>query len=198
MTETIATARIELLDADPPIWREVEVPVGITLKVLHDIVQAVLGWQDSHLWEFTIARRRYGPRMRDVWGMDETADAAKTCLADVLRPRRTVIDYIYDFGDSWEHRIVLTRVRPAEEGAMYPRYVAGSGGAPPEDCGGLPGFYELLDAKADAKHPSHDEAEEWLGDYDPQAIDTARIARKLARIAKRRAGARTRRIPKVE
>lgn len=195
MTDTfdeIASVRIELRGTDPPIWRQVEVPTSITLKVLHDVVQAAMGWFDSHLWEFTVDRQRYGPPMGQDWGTQPRRDAAKVRLRDVLRPRRTTIDYLYDFGDGWEHRLTITKVRQAEPGIGYPRYVAGERNAPPEDCGGIPGFYEQLDILADPEHPDHEEVAEWFDDYDPEALDELVIKIALGRIAKRRNSAAAR------
>lgn len=195
MTDTfdeIATVRIELRDTDPPIWRQVEVPTSITLKVLHDVVQAAMGWFDCHLWEFTVDRQRYGPPMGQDWGTQPRRDAAKVRLRDVLRPRRTTIDYLYDFGDGWEHRLTVTKVRQGEPGIGYPRYVAGERNAPPEDCGGIPGFYEQLDILADPQHPDHEEVAEWFDDYDPEALDELVIKIALGRIAKRRNAAAAR------
>ena len=114
MSNDIATVRIELVDTDPLIWRQVEVPTAMTLKALHDVIQVVMGWTNSHLWEFTIGKQRYGlPQANDGWGDTPAIDASKTLLRDVLIPRSTVIDYLYDFGDSWEHRLTVTNVRPA-------------------------------------------------------------------------------------
>ena len=107
----IATVRIELQDIDPLIWRQVEVPTSITLKVLHDIIQAVMGWFDYHLWEFTIGKQKYGLPMDDDWGTEPRIAAGKVRLRDVLKPRKTIIDYTYDFGDSWEHRLTVTDAR---------------------------------------------------------------------------------------
>lgn len=139
--EQIATLRIELLDTEPVIWRQVEIPTAITLKGLHDVVQAAMSWDDQHLWELKLGRQRYGrPIPGDDWGGEPTLRAEKVMLAEVLKPRKTVFDYLYDFGDSWEHRLTITDVRPGEPDAVYPRYVAGEHAAPPEDCGGVPGF----------------------------------------------------------
>jgi hypothetical protein len=110
----------------------------------------------------------------------------------VLRPRRTTIDYLYDFGDCWEHRLTVTDIRAGDPELSYPRYIAGERNAPPEDCGGIPGFYETLDAAADPKHPDHAEAEEWLDDYDPDEIDELPIKYALSRIANQRNAARAR------
>jgi Plasmid pRiA4b ORF-3-like protein len=188
----IASVRIELKNSDPLIWRQVEVPTSITLKVLHDVIQIVMGWFDYHLWEFSIAGRRYGLPMDEDWGTEPPIEATKARLRDVLKQRKTTIDYLYDFGDSWELRLTVTDIRAGEAGGSYPRLVAGERNAPPEDCGGIPGFYALLDAIADPHHPNHAEATEWLDDYDPNVIDTMPIGYALIRIARRRNAARTR------
>src|SRR5215470_8901218 len=92
----IATLRIELQDTDPVIWRQVEVPTSATLKVLHDIIQAVMGWFNYHLWEFTIGKQRYGLATDDDWGTEPCIAAGKVRLRDVLKTRKTIIDYTYD------------------------------------------------------------------------------------------------------
>lgn len=183
----IATLRIELCDTEPLIWRQVEVPTSVTLKVLHDIVQITMGWLDYHLWEFSIAGQRFGLPMDEAngnsWGTAPRKEAGKVRLRDVLQPRKTTIDYLYDFGDSWEHRLTVTNIRQADPANSYPRYIGGEWNGPPEDCGGIPGFYDMLDAVADPKHPNHDHAKEWLDDYDPKTIDELQIRYALSRIA---------------
>src|SRR5437667_2721141 len=89
----IATVRIELRHTEPLIWREVEVPTSITLKVLHDIIQALMGWFDCHLWEFTVGGRRYGLPMDEDWGSKPRLMASKVRLRDVLSPGKTIIEY---------------------------------------------------------------------------------------------------------
>lgn len=190
----IATVRIELQDTDPLIWREVEAPTSITLRVLHDIIQAVMGWCDCHLWEFTIGKQRYVPPMLmdDAPGTLPMIAADKVRLRDVLKPRKTVIDYLYDIGDSWEHRLTVTSVRAGEPGVSYPRYIGGETNGPPEDCGGIPGFSQLLDVLADPEHPDHAFLKQWAGDYDPDTFDSLPIKYALGRIANRRNAARAR------
>ncbi|NKX68243.1 plasmid pRiA4b ORF-3 family protein (plasmid) [Labrenzia sp. 5N] len=188
----IATVRIELQDTDPLIWREVEVPTSITLKVLHDVIQAVMGWFDHHLWEFTVGKQRYGLPTGKDWGTEPRKEAAKVRLRDILKPRKTMIDYLYDFGDSWEHRLTVTDVRTGDPDASYPRYVGGNRNAPPEDCGGTPGFYDMLDALADPSHPNHADATEWADEYNPVTIDELPIKYALLRIANRRNAAKVR------
>ncbi len=193
----ICTVRIELLDTDPLIWREVEVPTSITLKVLHDIVQITMGWLDQHLWEFKIGGRTYGLPMDEDWGTAPRTEAMKVRLRDVLKPRKTVIDYTYDFGDSWEHRLTVTKIRPGLPGVSYPHYVGGEWDCPPEDCGGIPGYYNMLDALADPEHPDHAEVAEYLEDWDPKEIDELPLRIALGRISNRRNAARTRITKKI-
>jgi hypothetical protein len=182
----IATLRIELRGSDPLIWRVVEVPTSITLKVLHDIVQVSMGWCDYHLWEMVIDGTTYGLPMDEDFGSAPRKVADKVRLRDVLTGQTTQIDYTYDFGDSWEHSIVVSDVRTGIPGLGYPRFVAGERDCPPEDCGGIPGFYEMLEARADPKHPDHADVVEWLDGYDPEELDVFPIEGALGRIAARR------------
>jgi len=188
----IATVCIELRHTDPLIWRQVEVPTSITLKVLHDIIQVVMGWFDYHLWEFTIGKQRYGLPIDEDWGTEPRMEASKVRLRDVLKARKNIIDYIYDFGDCWEHRLTVTDIRAGKPGVSYPRYIGGERNGPPEDCGGIPGFYELLQALADTAHPSHAQLKECAGDYDPDSFDELPIKYALGRIANRRNAAKAR------
>ena len=182
--------RIELRDSEPPIWRQVDVPTSVTLKVLHDIVQAVMDWGDYHLWEFTIGDKRYGLPSDEDWGATPLGNAAKVRLRDVLRQPETEIDYTYDFGDDWKLLLTATDIRQGELGGFYPHYVAGERNGPPEDCGGIPGFYDKLEALADSNDPEHTEVSEWFGDYDPGTVDIRRIRYFLCGIVNRREAGR--------
>lgn len=182
----IATVRIELKDSAPPIWRVVEVPTSITLKVLHDIVQAAMGWLDYHLWELVIDGHTYGLPMDDDWGTVPRKVAARTRLRDVLASGTTRIDYTYDFGANWEHNLIVSEVRSGDPGTAYPRFIEGERDCPPEDCGGIPGFYEMLEARADPEHSDHVAITEWLDEYDPDELDVFPIQVALGRIAARR------------
>jgi hypothetical protein len=188
----IATVRIELRHSDPLIWREVDVPTSVTLKVLHDIIQATMGWFDYHLWEFSIEGRAYSLPMHSDGAIEARSDASKVRLRDVLAPATTTIDYLYDFGDEWEHRLTVTNVRAGDAAVGYPRYIGGERNGPPEDCGGILGFYELLEALADPSHPNHAVATEWADDYDPDAIDEIPFTIGIEIIANRRNAAKVR------
>jgi hypothetical protein len=166
--------------------------LGQGANVLHDIVQATMGWFDLHLWEFTVAKRKYGLPMDEDWGTKPRIDATKVRLRDLLGPRKTTIDYLYDFGDCWEHRLTVTGIRAGDPSLSYPRYIAGERNGPPEDRGGIPGFSATLDAAVNPDHPQHAEAEERLDGYDPDELDELPINYALARIANRRNAIRTR------
>jgi hypothetical protein len=106
-----------------------------------------LGWLDYHLWEFVIDGRTYGLPMEEDWGTRPRKDAAKVRLREILKPSETLIDYVYDFGDGWEHEIRVSNIRKGAPEIGYPRYVAGERSGPPEDRGGVLGFYNLLSAR---------------------------------------------------
>lgn len=182
----IATVRIELKDSDPLIWRMVEVPTSVTLKVLHDIVQVTMGWLDHHLWKMVIGGQTYGLLMNEDWDTAHRKPATRTRLRNVLSLGTTRIDYTYDFGDNWGHTLSVSDVRAGDPGTAYPCYIAGERRCPPEDCGGIPGFYDMLEARADPDHPDHAEICEWLNGYNPDELDVSLIEVALGRIAARR------------
>jgi len=130
--------------------------------------------------------------MDDDWGTEPRIAAGKVHLRDVLKPRKTIIDYTYDFGDSWEHRLSVTDVRTGQPGVSYPRYIAGERNGPPEDCGGMPVSCEWFEEISDPTHEGHAEAKEWADEYDPSIFDELLIKYALSRIANRRNAANAR------
>ena len=181
--DEICTIRIELVDSDPPIWRDVEVPTSLALDDLHIVVQIAMAWENCHLWEFTIAKTRYGEPSDEDWRDEPAIDAARVRLRDVTGPRRTTIAYHYDFGDNWQHKLIVTKKRPPEPGQVYPRYVAGERNAPPEDSGGIFGYYEKLKTLDDPGDPDHADIKQWLGAYDRDTVDAQAIGDGLYRFA---------------
>jgi hypothetical protein len=145
-----------------------------------------MGWLDYHLWEMVIDGQTYGLPMDEDWGTSPRKVAEKVRLRDVLAPGKTRIDYTYDFGDCWEHTLTVSDVRTGDPATAYPRFIAGERDCPPEDCGGIPGFYEMLEARADPTHPDHADITEWLDGYDPDELDALPIQVALGRIAARR------------
>lgn len=191
MIETVARLHIVLADTDPLIWRRVDVPVDANLKMLHDVIQGAMGWLDYHLWEFEADDKRYGVTDPD-WPDDRLFAAKNTKLRTLLDRGVRRLLYTYDMGDNWEHIVTVEAVREGKAGTKYPRYVEGERRAPPEDCGGTPGFEAFLEAVTDPRHPEHEDATEWhQGCYgkpfDPDEIDERDAKLRIGAIAKRRA-----------
>lgn len=172
--------KIELLWIEPPVWRRIVVPATIPLGKLHLVIQACMGWTDSHLHEFEIADCRYG--MADPDWPDDTLSEKKVSLSKALGAKKT-FRYVYDFGDDWEHRIKVEKVLPPDASLRHPLCLDGANACPPEDIGGAPGYVEFLNALADPAHPEREEMLDWVGgEFDPAAFDLARINQRLQRI----------------
>ena len=93
------------------------------------------------------------------------------------------MEYVYDMGDNWQHRIIVEKVMPAKLGALYPQFLGRERRCPPEDCGGFPGYYEFLDNIASKQSKNRKAALEWYGrPYDPDDIDEKQIVGALKRI----------------
>ena len=182
--DNIVVLRIELEHIEPMIWRRVAVPASINLKALHQVIQAAMGWMDYHLWAFTADERQYSILIPDDPDWNERiANAATTKLAAILAGSVTEFGYVYDFGDNWEHRIVVENIKRAEPGALYPQFLGGERRCPPEDCGSVPGYYEFLDNIASKQSKKRKAALDWYGrPYDPDNIDAKQIVMALNRI----------------
>jgi hypothetical protein len=180
-TDTIATLRIEIKYIEPLIWRRVAVRTSMKLMALHTVIQATVGWLDYHLWEFVIDERKYGIPDSD---RPHVKNGTTTQLAAILASGITEFGYVYDFGDNWEHRIVVEEVGTAEAGAKYPRFLGGERRCPPEDCGGPPGYFDFIENIARKRSNKAKEALDWYGGpYDPDDIDLEHINITLGRIA---------------
>jgi len=181
--EEIYQIKVTLLGTKPPIWRRLLVPADLTLAQLHNALQSAMGWDDEHMHEFRVGQRRFGrPEPVDPFMRMPRVESERTArLSAVLGRAGAKIIYTYDFGDSWEHSIVLEKQLPADPNTTYPVCMDGQLACPPEDCGGIPGFYDLLDALDDPSHERHEELSDWIGeDFDPQAFSLDLVNRKLA------------------
>jgi hypothetical protein len=163
--------KVTLLYTDPPIWRRLLVPAS-ALEQMHFVLQAAMGWDDSHVHEFSVGKRRFGQPSpyEQFMGRTVTEDERKVRLAGILARVGSKFTYTYDFGDTWEHVVVLEKRLPADLSISYPACTDGQLACPPEDCGGIPGYYDLVEALADPDHERHEEMLEWIGDFDPQAF----------------------------
>jgi hypothetical protein len=164
--------KITLRYIRPPIWRRIEVPSDVTLDELHLILQAAMGWTNSHLHQFKVGKIYYGEPSIDEFSDLNLKDESKARLHRVLsRPKQKMI-YEYDFGDGWEHEILLEKVLQPDSGVRYPRCLGGARACPPEDCGGTGGYMNFLEAISDPEHEEHDEYLDWIGgEFDPEKFD---------------------------
>jgi hypothetical protein len=172
--------KVTLQESRPPIWRRIQVPADIPLSTLHKVLQVVMGWQDYHLHQFIVNGEAYGVPDPDDWL--EIKDERRVRLNTLLREPKARLDYQYDFGDDWEHRVVLEKVLPGQE-LEHPLCITGKRACPPEDCGGVWGYENFLEAMRDPKHPEHEELLDWIGgEFDPEAFDLGEVNQRLQRI----------------
>jgi hypothetical protein len=177
---SIYQIKISLIGAKPPIWRTILVPSDLRLDAFHDVIQTVMGWRDCHLHQFIENNVYYGIP-DDKFGM-EIEDEAKFKLFHLLKKEKDTIKYEYDFGDSWEHKILLEKILPYDGKTVLPVCIKGKRACPPEDCGGIWGYEELLETISNPKHPDHEDMLEWLGgEFDPEEFDLEQINGDLAK-----------------
>lgn len=159
-----------------PIWRRVQVAGGIRLSDFHDAIQTAFGWTDSHLHEFCIGGRTYG--QPDDFDVDIENESAITLARAVGTVRRFL--YVYDFGDDWQHDVVVEKIVHGNSASERPLCLGGRRHRPPEDCGGPRGYKDFLAAIQDPAHEEHEAMLEWVGgSFDPEAFDIAGVNRAL-------------------
>lgn len=169
--QPVLQIRIDLEEVDPPIWRRLLVPSEIRLDRLHAVIQVAMGWTDSHLHAFTIGGKRYGEPVDD--GFSKDLDEKKFTLVKAIERNRQ-FRYEYDFGDDWQHQVVLEDTFTVPIGLTFAVCLEGARSCPPEDCGGAYGYANMLAAVSDPKHEEFDEYTEWLGEgFDPEEFSLA-------------------------
>ena len=151
--------KVTLNHIKPPIWRRLRVPVSWHLGLLSEAILRGMGWDGGHLHAFEIGDRQYG----DPATIDDAENERKITIKKLIADGVSRFTYVYDFGDSWDHS-VLIEAKPVPAGETTPGCVAGARACPPEDCGGPPGYFDLLNALAAPDEPQSREILEWLGD----------------------------------
>ena len=176
---------VTLLDVKPSVMRRIELPGSMRLDRLHRVLQATMPWQNYHLYEFETGRTRWGLPDPD-FGAD-VRPAIKVTLAElVVAAGDGPISYLYDFGDSWEHRLTVEGTFAADPSHLYPRLIEIAGRCPPEDVGGIPGYERFLDILADPSHPEHEEVLEWHGGpFDPNIPPADELHLDVLKLAKK-------------
>ena len=175
--------KISLIDAQPAIWRRIQVK-DCTLDKFHEHIQTAMGWTNSHLHHFDVDGQLYGDPelMEENFAEMNYRDSTVTLLSSVLPPdgKRFQFRYTYDFGDGWEHEVLFEGCPKAERGQKYPICLEGERACPPEDVGGVGGFAEFLERIKDREHRERVETLEWVeGWFDPEEFDAATATKSM-------------------
>jgi len=180
MNDRLYLLKISLLDIKPEIWRRFVVPGSITLDRLHDVIQIIMGWQDYHLHIFTIGKKRYteNPEFKD-----DGAHDGMFRLVDLIKQKGRTFGYLYDFGDCWEHEITIEDSRYFNPDLQAPiQCFKGAKACPPEDVGGVPGYFEFLGILKNPSHEEHEHYKAWYasfpwydGVFDSNAFDVNKV-----------------------
>ena len=177
MDERAVQLKISLKNSTPPIWRRVLVKSSISFYELHYTIQIAMGWENYHLYDFQIGNYRIGIIDEDFndpeSGSSDVIDATQITLEEVLSKGEVKsFTYEYDFGDGWIHSVVVEKTMPLDPDTYYPVCIKGKLNCPPEDCGGLYGYYNLLEIISNKKHPEYKEMLDWMGGgFDPNEFE---------------------------
>lgn len=174
MANKIYRIKIALRDFKPKIWRRILIPSDIYLSEFHLIIQIAMGWSNCHLHQFIKNNKYYRERMMydDFWDEMENIDYENIKVSDLLKKEKEKVVYEYDFGDSWEHDIILEKILEVDNNLEYPVCLKGKMNCPPEDCGGVWGYSDMLEVLKDTDHEEYESYLEWLGeDFDPEYFD---------------------------
>lgn len=184
--ESVYQLKVTLKGAQPPIWRRLQVPAAVDLKELHLLFQVVMGWHNEHLYEFRVGQRYFGEPEPKSWGVEgfgpPIQDARKTPLLEIAPRAGSKFLYTYDMGDSWEHQVLVEKVIAANPEAHLPTCLAGQRACPPEDCGGVWGYRDIIAALERPDATQSAELLEWVGDgFEPDKFDLAAVNAQLSR-----------------
>ena len=166
MTKQIYQIQIALKGSKPKIWRRLLIPSDTSLPKLHEIIQIAMGWEGYHLHQFEKNNICYSTKSieDDMWGGVDIVDYKRIKISSLLISEKDKIKYEYDFGDSWEHDVILEKITDVTEKPKHAVCIAGKRNCPPEDCGGIWGYEDLLEILKNPEHAEYQEMLDWLGD----------------------------------
>lgn len=179
--------RVSLEGIEPLIWRRLQVPGSASLGWLHAVIQVAMGWTNSHLHQFLVGKRIYSDPSFEIDEFEDSPrvlDENKTAIHEIVPRAKSTFVYEYDFGDSWDHRITVEKILDADPAEGKPaRCLDGERACPPEDCGGVWGYEDLLKIIRNPKHEEYESMMEWLdGTFDPGAFDRDKINKYLRKL----------------
>ena len=180
LPNSVYTLKVTLRGVKPPIWRRLQVADTTTMAQLHKIIQALMGWEDEHLHQFTIGTDVYGEA--SVEGYRRVRDEKRFKLGELVPAAPAKFAYLYDFSVNWEFEVAVEEITPPVEGQLLPLYQKGKRAAPPELIGGAWGYQALLEAKENPRHPERERFAELIANYDPDAVDMDAINRRLKKV----------------
>lgn len=179
--DSIYQLKVTLKGSNPAIWRKVQVPSHITLYKLQRILQIIMGWTNTHLHQFIINGTCYG-QSHPEYGLEMKTER-RARLDELVPEENAHFIYEYNLDDSWLHDIELEKILRQEPGVHYPICVGGDRACPPEDCGGIRGYHEVLKILKNPEDPDYQQTIEWLGeDFDPKAFEQDEVNRQLKAI----------------
>lgn len=174
----VLTLRVTLNDVAPPIWRSFKVPDSLTLHQLHQVLQTVMGWSDIHLYSFQIKDHEYA--LPNEESPEEPIKPVSTPLAHFHFAPGELFEYMYDFGDWWQHQVLVEATEPAEVDLDIPRCLGGARNCPPENCGGFPGYEQLIEVLLKREGQEYQDLLDWLEEpYDPEFFSVEETNLKL-------------------
>ncbi|MGB9834924.1 MAG: plasmid pRiA4b ORF-3 family protein [bacterium] len=180
--ESVYQFKITLLGVNPPVWRRIQVPETYDFWELHVAIQDAMGWYDYHLHEFYIKDPQTGKEIFISMPDEEDLEPERVVseleakIKDYFTLDNYKAEYVYDFGDNWEHQIELEAILPRQIGVNYPICIDGKRACPPEDVGGVGGYAEFLEIIKNPKHERFEEMREWInGEFDPEYFDPEEV-----------------------
>ena len=175
--------RLHVVACRPLIWRRVLVRESMWLSRLHDVIQVMFDWFDYQTHAFALDDLRFGnPLKREEFVIEDDRDIT---LVDLDLEHRERFTYGYHFGEGWQVEIRVEKALPLEKGVSYPTCIAGERAGPPEDCGGVEAYHDMLACLLEPNTDLGREWLEWLGpDYDAERCDLAAINKALKKLGK--------------
>jgi hypothetical protein len=179
--------KISLEGIEPVIWRRLQVPGTANLGWLHAVIQVAMGWTNSHLHQFVVGKRLYSNPSHDLHEFEDdprVLDENVATISEIACRAKSTFVYEYDFGDSWDHRIVVEKIlEPDPTAAGFAQCLDGERACPPEDCGGVWGYADLCEIIMDPKHEEFESMMEWLGGrFEPEAFDRDKTNKHLRKL----------------
>jgi len=181
--DRIYQIKVGLLEVSPLVWRRFLIPSRVSLHRLHLVLQDVIGWQNYHLYRFQIGSNEYGvPDLDKDFSESDFKDSKRAKLGKLVKGKNEIFIYQYDFGDGWEHQLLIEDIFIRDLEKQYPICLEGENSGPPEDSGGPHGYAEMMEITRNPTHPEYQDVKIWLGKgFNPRKFDLKSVNKRLSR-----------------